>query len=751
MAALWRAKILFMPPARTGLFLGRAVDPNSGKTGAEPLLLDPADLTTHGLIVGMTGSGKTALGIVLIEELLLRGIPVLAIDPKGDLGNLLLDFPGLSAAEFAPFVDPSAGTPGSESKKWADGLAGWGLGPADVKALAESRDAVIYTPGSSSGTPVDLFGSCAPPPEEADDEDRRDLVTAWVGGLLGLAGRDADPVKSRDFIFLSACVTALWEKGETATFESLLESAAAPPFIRVGALPLETFYPAKERQELILAVNALLASPATSAFREGEPLDVAAMFSAGPPDRANPGKAGGKARLSIVSIAHLGDAERAFVVATLLSRVKAWMRSLPGSPALRALVYVDEIFGFFPPSAEPPTKKPLLTLLKQARAFGVGVVLASQNPVDLDYRGLANCGCWWLGTLQTERDRMRLAEGLVEAGGKDASALLDKTRKRVFLLNDVHREEPTLVETRWAMSYLRGPMTKADLAKLKAAGGARTTPPKKEKASADSAAPALPSAWPARWLEKRNADIASPALFVKYAVRYHSGSSSAPECTAAKLFPLTAGSPAEVLEAETIELGPSGLDSLEAAPPGRPLRYADLPSWFGEGAVKPVERAVRTRLPDKLAATLLKDPVTGALSSPGESPDAFASRLGSAAEAPAALREKLEKKRRDLAAAEAAEQSRSMETMATGLGAAVDLLGGLLGKRKSLRVGRIGSVLTKHRMEGTAESRVEGLKVEVAELEAKLAPPDAARFEKVNVVPAAAHVDVLAIGVAWVC
>jgi Helicase HerA, central domain len=741
MAGLWRAKILFMPPAKTGLFLGRAVDPDSGKTGTEPLLLDPADLTTHGLIVGMTGSGKTALGIVLIEELLMRGIPVLAIDPKGDLGNLLLDFPGLSAAEFAPYADPSAGTPGSESKKWADGLAGWGLGPADVKALVESRDAVIYTPGSSSGTPVDLFGSCAPPSEEADEEDRRDVVTAWVGGLLGLAGRDADPVKSRDFIFLSLCVTALWEKGETATFESLLEFAAAPPFSRVGALPLETFYPAKERQELILAVNALLASPATSAFREGEPLDVGQMLT----------PKNGKARLSIVSIAHLGDAERIFVVATLLSRVKAWMRSLPGSSALRALVYVDEIFGFFPPSAEPPTKKPLLTLLKQARAFGVGVVLASQNPVDLDYRGLANCGCWWLGTLQTERDRTRLAEGLVEAGGKDASALLDKTRKRVFLLNDVHREEPMLVETRWAMSYLRGPMTKADLAKLKAAGGARTAPPKKEKAPTDSAAPALPSAWPARWLEKRNADIASPTLFVKYAVRYHSGTSSAPETTAGKLFPLTAGSPAEVLEAEVIDLGPSGLDSLEAAAPGRPLRYADLPAWLGEGAVKAVEKAVRARLPDKLAATLLKDPVTGALSSPGETPDAFASRLGSAAEAPAALREKLEKKRRDLAAAEAAEQSRSMETMATGLGAAVDLLGGLLGKRRSLRVGRIGSVLTKHRMEGTAESKVEELKAEVAALEAKVAPPDASRFERVNVVPAAAHVDVLAIGVVWVC
>jgi hypothetical protein len=298
------------------------------------------------------------------------------------------------------------------------------------------------------------------------------------------------------------------------------------------------------------------------------------------------------------------------------------------------------------------------------------------------------------------------------------------------------------------MSYLRGPMTKSDLARLKGAGGATAAP---KKTPAESAAPTLPSAWPARWLEKRNADIASPTLFVKYAVRFRSGTSSAPELTAAKLFPLTAGSPAEVLEADALDLGPSGLDSLKTAAPGRPLRYADLPAWLGDGTVKAVEKAVRSRLPDKLATMLLRDPVTGALSGPGESAEDFAKRVAASTEAPAALREKLEKKQRDLAAAEASEQGRSMETMASIGTAALDVLGGLLGKRKSLRVGKVGSVLTKHRMEGTAESKVEGLKAEVAALEAKLAPPDASRFERVNVVPAAAHVDVLSIGVAWVC
>ncbi len=658
-----------MSATKSDLFLGRAVDPGTGKTGADAFRLDPSDLTTHGLIVGMTGSGKTALGIVLIEELLQRGIPVLAVDPKGDLGNLLLDFPTLSPDEFAPFVDPSAGTPESEAKRWSEGLAGWGLGPADVKALLASRDAVIYTPGSTAGVPLDLFGACAAPAEGADEEDGRDLVSSWVGGLLGLVGRDADPVKSRDFVFLAACVDALWAERQTATLEALLDTASTPPFAKVGALSLDTFFPAKDRQSLVLALNGLLASPVTAAFRQGDAVDVGRMLA--------PAK-DGRARLSIVSIAHLGDAERLFVVATLLARVKAWMRALPGSPALRALVYVDEIFGFFPPTAEPPTKKPLLTLLKQARAFGVGVVLASQNPVDLDYRGLANCGCWWVGTLQTERDRARLGEGLVEAGGKDASALLDKTRKRVFLLHDVHRKEPALVETRWAMSYLRGPMTKSDLARLRGSGPASAKKSDAASAPAGSAPPPLPPEWPARWVERRGADLASPSLYVKYAVRYKTAKGMSPEAQGVKLFPLAAPAAADVLEGDATDVRADSL--LEKAP--RALRYPDLPAWVGPAGVKAAEKAVRSRLPDKLATTLLRDPVTGALSLPGESAADFAARAATLAEPPAALRERLEKKKRDLAAAETTEQGRTMETYASIGTAALDVLGGFLGKKR---------------------------------------------------------------------
>jgi len=722
------------------LFLGRSVT-----KAPAPLSLDPDDLTTHGLIVGMTGSGKTALGIVMIEELLKQGVPVLAIDPKGDIGNLALAFPRLAPDEFAPWV-PAGGeaTPDAEAKKWSEGLAGWGITPAVVAAYAASRSVTIFTPGSTSGVQVDLLGALAPPPDGPQSEEGRDLMTAFLGGLLGLLGRDADPVSSREFILLARCVEEIWGKGETATLESLVGAAAQPPFSAIGALPLETFFPKKERDGLVLALNGLLASPATAAFRGGVPLDIDALLGGGTP-----------AKLSVFSIAHLSDPERLFVVATLLSRVRSWLRSQPGSTSLRALIYIDEIFGFFPPSGEPPTKKPLLSLLKQARAFGVGTVLATQNPVDLDYKGLANCGCWWVGTLQTERDRRRLADGLTDAAGlTDVDALLNQTKKRVFLLHDVHRKGPEVFETRWAMSYLRGPMTRDELSKLKraspaasgaaaATGGAAPPPP---KPPAPAGPPMLPADWPARWLDRRGGERATPYLWVKAAVRYRSGKGTSDEITSTKLFPLEADTPREVVQGDALDLG--GKDLLSSPP--RALSYGDLPSWLGTKGVKEAEKALKERLPDLLATTLMRDPLSGILSNPGEDEDAFAARVGEKAKPAAALVERIEKKRRDLAAAEQAEKARSMETMATIGTAALDVLGGLFGKRKSLKVGKVGSVLSKKRMEDAAETKIETLKAELEELEAKVAAPDPARFEKVEVVPTKTGVDILGVGVAWV-
>jgi hypothetical protein len=722
------------------LFLGRSVT-----KAPAPLTLDPDDLTTHGLIVGMTGSGKTALGILLIEELLKQGIPVLAIDPKGDLGNLALAFPRLAPDEFAPWV-PAGGeaTPEGEAKKWADGLAGWGISVADVASYAAGRAVTIYTPGSTAGVQIDLLGALAPPPDGPASEEGRDLMTAFLGGLLGLLGRDADPVSSREFILLARCVEEIWAKGETATLESLVGAAAQPPFSAIGALPLETFFPKKERDGLVLALNGLLASPATAAFRGGAPLDIDALL----------GGKGSPARCSIFSISHLSDPERLFVVATLLSRVRSWLRSQPGSTSLRALIYVDEIFGFFPPSGEPPTKKPLLSLLKQARAFGIGTVLATQNPVDLDYKGLSNCGCWWVGTLQTERDRRRLADGLTDAAGlTDVDALLNQTKKRTFLLHDVHRKGPEVFETRWAISYLRGPMTRDELTKLKrtapaAAGGAAAAaaPAVAAKPAVPAGPPMLPAEWPARWLDRRGGDRAVPYLWAKAAVRYKSGKGTSDEITTTKLFPLEADTPREVVQGEALDL--EGKELLSAAP--RTLSYGELPAWVGAKGVKEAERALKERLPDLLATTLLRDPLTGLLSNPGEDEEAFAARVGEKAKPSAALLERIEKKKRDLAAAEQTEKARSMETMATMAGAAMDVLGGLFGKRKSIRVSKVGSVLSKRRMEGAAETKIETLKAEIEELESKVAAPDPARFERVDVVPTKTGVDLLGVGVAWV-
>ena len=719
------------------LFLGRSVT-----KAPAPLTLDPDDLTTHGLIVGMTGSGKTALGILLIEELLKQGIPVLAIDPKGDLGNLALAFPRLAPDEFAPWV-PAGGeaTPEGEAKKWADGLAGWGISVADVASYAAGRAVTIYTPGSTAGVQIDLLGALAPPPDGPGSEEGRDLMTAFLGGLLGLLGRDADPVSSREFILLARCVEEIWGKGETATLEALVGAAAQPPFSAIGALPLETFFPKKERDGLVLALNGLLASPATAAFRGGAPLDIDALL----------GGKGSPARCSIFSISHLSDPERLFVVATLLSRVRSWLRSQPGATSLRALVYIDEIFGFFPPSGEPPTKKPLLALLKQARAFGVGTVLATQNPVDLDYKGLANCGCWWVGTLQTERDRRRLADGLTDAAGlTDVDALLNQTKKRTFLLHDVHRKGPEIFETRWAISYLRGPMTRDELTKLKKTAPAGAAAPAAAPAAAKPAAPAgppmLPAEWPARWLDRRGGERAVPYLWAKAAVRYKSGKGTSDEITTTKLFPLEADTPREVVQGEVLEL--EGKELLSEAP--RTLSYGELPSWVGAKGVKEAERALKERLPDLLATTLLRDPLTGLLSNPGEDEETFAARVGEKAKPSAALLDRIEKKKRDLAAAEQTEKARSMETMATMAGAAMDVLGGLFGKKKSIRVSKVGSVLSKRRMEGAAETKIEALKAEIEELESKIAAPDPARFEKVDVVPTRTGVDLLGVGVAWV-
>jgi hypothetical protein len=471
------------------LFLGRVLAEDGAPTDA-PLLYDAKDLTTHAVCVGMTGSGKTGLCLALLEEAALDGIPALAIDPKGDLGNLLLTFPALRPDDFAPWIDPAeaarAGQAPAEyaktiAERWRKGLADWGQAPSRIQALRDAADLAIYTPGSTAGRPLRLLRSFdAPPPAlAADPEAVRERLQAAVSSLLALLGLSADPVQSRESILLQNIVATAWNAGQSLDLAALIRAIQQPPFERVGVFDLESFYPAKERTALAMSLNNLLASPSFGAWLEGEPLDVARLLYT--PE--------GKPRLCVLSIAHLSDGERMFFVTLLLSELIAWMRAQSGTQSLRALLYMDEIFGYFPPTANPPSKPPMLTLLKQARAYGVGVVLATQNPVDLDYKGLANTGTWFLGRLQTERDKLRVLEGLEGASSATGKAFdrgaVERTLaglgSRKFLMHNVHDDAPTLFESRWALSYLRGPLTREQIRRLTqsasaaaAAGGAPT-------------------------------------------------------------------------------------------------------------------------------------------------------------------------------------------------------------------------------------------------------------------------------------
>ena len=733
-----------------GLYVGRAVEPGSGKPGAK-VELDPDDLLTHGLIVGMTGSGKTGLAIVMLEELLRQGVPVIAIDPKGDLANLLLLFDELEPAQFEPWIDAAAAKREGKDLKaaaaeaaaaWKKGLAGWELGSSDIEALEKTHDAVIYTPGSSAGVPLNVLQSLdapAPGAWDAAEEDLRDEIQSIVSGLLTLVKVEADPLQSPPAVFLASLIEHGWRAGKGFSLESLIGQIADPPMDKIGALPLETAFPRKERQRLMTSLNTLLASPSFEAWRKGEPLDVGRML----------GEGGARPRLAVVSTAHLDEGERLFVTALLLDKVKTWMRRQGGTSALRALVYMDEIFGYFPPHpANPPTKRPLLTLLKQARAQGVGVVLATQNPVDLDYKGLANMGTWLVGTLQTQQDRDRLLAGLAGAGleGKAAEKLLGATRKRVFLLHDVHRGQPELVESRWAMSYLRGPLTREEISRLMKDAAPAAAPRAATREPEDAqAAPVLPAPFRHYYLSRHGGAIAEAHVLVKYAARYK----GADETVGVQAWPLAGSSALEVLETE-----PLGVDEkavTQQAPAA--LRYGDLPAWLDDGGAKELERALKARLPDKLTLSAFRDPVTDESSRPGEGRQEFAARLGGSGGSAAArsLQDRLEKKRSDLAIREQEVSGRRQEKWVAVGTAVLKNIGLLMGKKRT--VTGVSSVLTKNRMEDTAEARLEALQGEVAALESQLAEAtsiDAARFEELQVAPVRGGVTLLREDIVWV-
>ena len=486
---------------KLGLFyLGKQYDPGTRVRTDLPALYESADLVTHAVIVGMTGSGKTGLGIGLIEEAAIDGIPVLAVDPKGDLANLLLTFPNLSAAEFTPWVNQdearAAGQAveaygASEASRWATGLAEWGQNAERVARLRAAADFVVYTPGSTMGRPISIVDSfAAPPPAVIEDPDLLgDRVSAAATSVLTLAGVDAEPLRSREHILLSTLFTERWRAGQDLDLATLITLVQTPPVSKVGVMDLEAFFPAKDRFELAMQLNQLLAAPSFDAWLRGDALDLDTLLYT--PE--------GKPRVAVISIAHLDDHERMFFVSLLLNQLVTWMRSQRGTSSLRALVYFDEIFGFLPPVANPPSKAALLKLLKQARAFGIGLTLATQNPVDLDYKALSNCGTWMLGRLQTERDKARVLDGLEGVAASSGEGfdragldqLLSSLGKRIFLLHNVHERRPVVFETRWTMSYLRGPMGRDEMRRL--SGAQKPSVPSVPTVPAGHTVPMVPS------------------------------------------------------------------------------------------------------------------------------------------------------------------------------------------------------------------------------------------------------------------
>lgn len=477
-------------------YLGRPYDLKEKKAKDGILLYDSKDLLTHAVCVGMTGSGKTGLCIALLEEAAIDNIPAIIIDPKGDLSNLLLTFPDLKPEDFAPWVNEedaqkkglsTADYAAQQADVWTKGLAGWGQDGARIKRLRDAADFRIYTPGSNAGIPVSILKSFAAPPEAVreDPELMTERVNTTVTSLLGLLDIEADPIKSREHILLSMILNNSWAAGKDLDIAGLIQQIESPPMVKVGVKDVESFYPFKDRQELSMTLNNLLAAPAFSTWMEGDPLDIQEILHT----------AEGKPRLSVFSIAHLNDAQRMFFVSLLLNQTLGWMRTQSGTTSLRAILYMDEIFGYFPPTANPPSKVPLLTLLKQGRAFGLGVVLVTQNPVDLDYKGLSNAGTWFIGRLQTERDKARMLEGLEGiAGGtgmKFDRGQMEQTMaglgNRIFLMNNVHDDAPEVFETRWDMSYLRGPLTRTQIKSL-------MDPVKQRTASSSPQAATVPAA-----------------------------------------------------------------------------------------------------------------------------------------------------------------------------------------------------------------------------------------------------------------
>ena len=783
-------------------YLGKEYDLASRTLKEDLILYDSKDLNTHAVIIGMTGSGKTGLGIGILEEALIDRIPVIAIDPKGDLPNLLLNFPDLNPKDFRPWVNAQDALnkgltidqfAAKQAETWRKGLADWGQEPDRIARLKAAADFAVYTPGSHAGLPVSVLRSFSPPPPATfgDPDLLRERIQTTATSLLGLLGIEADPIISREHILLSNIFETVWSEAKSLDLAGLIHVIQAPPFERIGVMDLESFYPAKERFALAMRMNNLLASPGFGSWLEGDPLNIGQMLYT----------AQGKPRASIFTISHLSDSERMFFVSMLLNEILGWMRTQPGTSSLRAILYMDEIFGYFPPVGNPPSKTPLLTLLKQARAFGLGVVLSTQNPVDLDYKGLANTGTWFIGRLQTERDKGRVLEGLE---GAAAGSGFDRSRmeeilaglgKRVFLLHNVHETEPVIFQTRWALSYLRGPMTREQIKVLMAHRKSLTTTGAKVSAFPAAADPLEPSL-PVRTAEgppmmppgidtfylaasgAGHGVVYSPAVVGRMDVHYSNAKHKIDTTETLALAAQLEEGPVALDWDNAVEFDPIAVE----AAPMTGGEYADLPIAAQNASNyrkwnKDLLRWVRQNRP----LVLLRSKSFGMVSQLGESEGEFRLQLAQVMREQRDLGvEKLRKKydkrfttlkdrlmRAEQAIAREDEQAKSSKIQ-TAISFGTAILGAFLGRKavsatSASRVGtamRSASRVQKEKMDvARAQERAEAVRLQLSELDERLQEDidaiefsmdaEAEELEKISVKPKSTDITLEIFGLTW--
>lgn len=782
-------------------YLGRHFDINSKKPLSDNLLLyDAKDLTTHAVCVGMTGSGKTGLCLTLLEEAAIDGIPAICIDPKGDLGNLLLAFPELKPADFAPWVERSDAArngmtvdeyAAAMANVWKEGLAEWNQPTERIARYRDAVDISIYTPASNAGLPLTVLRSFAPPSEETlnNSEAMRERVTAAASGLLALLGSGSDSLQSREHILLATILDRCWRDGQSVDLGMLIRMIQKPSFDRVGFLDLENFFPSKDRFAFAMSLNNLIASPGFQAWMEGESLDIQRLLFT--PE--------GKPRLTIISIAHLPDSERMFFVTILLNEMIAWMRGQTGTSSLRAVLYMDEVFGYFPPTANPPSKVPMLTLMKQARAFGLGVILATQNPVDLDYKGLSNAGTWFLGRLQTERDKARVLDGL-EGASAAAGATFDRGKmekilaglgNRVFLMNNVHEDEPVVFQSRWALSFLRGPIGRDQIALLmrdkKEASPISVKPAAASlKSDVSDAHPVLPPGINETFIHRSRPLLGNSKLIYRAGlqatarIRFNQASAAIDECRDVTIFLPAADQilptiwdQAEISSESNIEQ-----ESKAEADSG----FAPLPSDLSRAKTF---NELQTALKDHLYRTqriqLWKCPELKQVSQPDEMEGDFRARMTHGIrESRDLLVEKLRAKfapklataqeqlRKALQRVEKEKSQASQQTFNAALNLGTSILGAVFGRKltSSTNLGKAattirsaGRVASERQDVAQAEETVEAIQTRLKDLNAQFeteaaklvdgASPENVKLEEITITPKKTDISIVQLSLCW--